>query len=96
VNHGLSSPQQKGEAFLFLSGVRISEAIGLQVKHVDFERNEVVICSVLARGDKGQTNAANRVRKETKTGNIRYLTMTPKLGEMLQARCKQVRESKSW
>lgn len=73
--------------FLFLSGVRISEAIGLQVKHVDFERNEVVICSALARGDKGQTNAANRVRKETKTGNVRHLTMTQRLREMLQARC---------
>jgi integrase len=72
--------------FLFLSGVRISEAIGLQVKHVDFERNEVVICSVLARGDKGHTNAAKRVRKETKTGSIRYLSMTPRLREMLATR----------
>ena len=77
--------------FLFLSGVRISEAIGLQVKHVDFERNEVFICSVLARGDKGQTNAANRVRKETKTGNVRHLTMTPRLKEMLQARCDRLK-----
>lgn len=76
--------------FLFLSGVRISEAIGLQVKHIDFERNELVICSVLARGDKGQTNAAQRVRKETKTGNIRHLTLTPRLREMLEARCQNL------
>lgn len=77
--------------FLFLSGARISEAIGLQAKHVDLERNEVVICSVLARGDKGQTNAAKRVRKETKTGSVRHLTMTPRLKEMLQSRCKHLK-----
>lgn len=77
--------------FLFLSGVRISEAIGLQVKHIDLERNEIIICSVLARGDNGQSNAASRIRKETKTGNTRHLTMTTRLKEMLCSRCHNLK-----
>lgn len=73
---------------LFLTGCRPSEVIGLQRKHIDFDRNEVVICSVLARGDKGETNGAKRVRKETKTGSVRYLTMSARLRGILESRCK--------
>ncbi len=77
--------------FLFLTGVRPSEAIGLQRQHVDFTRNEIVICSVLARGDQGQTASKHRVRKETKTGSIRFLTMTARLTEMLAIRCRDLK-----
>lgn len=77
--------------FLFLTGVRPSEAIGLQAKDVDFNRKEIVICSVLARGDKGQTASRHRVRKETKTGSIRYLSMTDRLFEMLEIRCRNLK-----
>jgi len=77
--------------FLFMTGVRPSEAIGLQRKHVDFTRKEIVICSVLARGDQGQTASKYRVRKETKTGSIRYLTMTARLTEMLENRCSNLK-----
>jgi integrase len=73
--------------FLFLTGCRPAEAIGLQRKHIDLERNEVVICSVLARGDNGETSSNKRVRKETKTGNIRYLTMTDRLRQIMESRC---------
>ncbi|WP_028954393.1 site-specific integrase [Synechocystis sp. PCC 7509] len=72
--------------FLFLTGCRPSEAIGLQRRHINLERNEIVICSVLGRGDRGQTNGAARVRKETKTGSIRYLTMTTRLRKLLDER----------
>ncbi|AFY69167.1 integrase family protein [Thalassoporum mexicanum PCC 7367] len=73
--------------FLFLTGCRPAEAIGLQRKHIDLERNEIVICSVLARGDNGETSSNKRVRKETKTGNIRYLTMTERLRQIMESRC---------
>jgi len=76
--------------FLFCTGARISESLGILKKHIDFERNEILICSALARGDKGQTNPAQRVRKETKTGSIRYLTMTFRLREMLESRCQSL------
>lgn len=76
---------------LFLTGCRPSELIGLQRKHIDFDRNEVVICTVLARGDRGETNGSNRIRKETKTGNIRYLTMTNRLRAILANRYNQLR-----
>lgn len=62
--------------FLFLTGYRPSEAIGLQRKHIDFERGEVVICSVLARSDSGLSNGGARIRKETKTGTWHILPMT--------------------
>ncbi len=38
--------------FLFLTGCRPSEAIGLQRQHINLERNEIIICSVLGRGDR--------------------------------------------
>ncbi|AFY71439.1 integrase family protein [Thalassoporum mexicanum PCC 7367] len=73
--------------FLLLTGCRPSEAIGLQRKHINLDRNEIVVCSVLARGDHGGSSSARRVRKETKTGSIRYLTMTNRLRQIIEARC---------
>jgi len=61
--------------FLFLTGVRISEAIGIRVKDIDLETGEIEISSVLARSDDGLTSAKQRVRKETKTDNTRFLIM---------------------
>jgi len=69
--------------FLFFTGVRLSEAIGLRWDNVDFSRNEVVIRESLSKDRAG--NGYNRIRKETKTGSVRYLTMSPELRELLRA-----------
>jgi len=72
--------------FLFATGVRTSEAIGLRWKHINFDREEIEIYEVLARGDNGETSGSKRVRKGTKTENSRVLPCAGKLKEMLWAR----------
>jgi integrase len=67
--------------FLFLSGCRMSEAIGLQWKHVDFERGEICICESLAQRKDG--NGYERERKSTKTGSIRFLKINAELAKLL-------------
>ncbi|MDZ8138681.1 MAG: site-specific integrase [Nostoc sp. DedQUE04] len=67
--------------FLLATGVRTSEAIGLQWKHIDFTRNEIVIKESLSKDLLG--NGYTRIRKETKTGNIRYLNMSEGLRGLL-------------
>ncbi len=68
--------------FLFLSGCRMSEAIGLQWKHVDFERGEVCICESLAHRKDG--NGYERVRKSTKTGSVRFLKINAELAKLFE------------
>jgi integrase len=60
--------------FIFQMGVRPAEAIGLRVKHLDFNRRVVEIREAMARTMKG-THAAARVRKETKNGKERLLPL---------------------
>jgi integrase len=67
--------------FLILSGCRPSEAIGLQRKHIDFNHNQLVICSSMSRGDNG--SAQKRIRKDTKTHNVRILSLTDRLRSLL-------------
>ncbi|MEG3960132.1 site-specific integrase [Microcoleus sp. herbarium2] len=67
--------------FLFLSGCRMSEAIGLLWKHVDFERGEICICESLSR--KPGTNY-ERVRKSTKTGSVRFLKINSELTKVFE------------
>ncbi|UBF26426.1 site-specific integrase [Kovacikia minuta CCNUW1] len=71
----------------FLLGLRNAELIGLQVKHCDFDRRTVEISSTLAR-TKNCTNAKARVRKSTKTGNIRFLPMSDRLYDILLTQCQ--------
>lgn len=67
--------------FLFLSGCRMSEAIGLQWKHVDSQREEICICESLPLLiGKGY----ERVRKDTKTGSVRFLKTNTQLTELLE------------
>jgi integrase len=68
--------------FLFKTGVRNAEAIGLRVKHIHWEKGLVEISEVLARTFKS-TSAVNRVRKETKNGKIRFIPLTQDLKEVL-------------
>jgi integrase len=68
--------------FLFLSGCRMSEAIGLQWKDIDFQRKEICICESLVRLKGG--NGYERVRKDTKTGTVRVLMINAQLTELLE------------
>lgn len=69
--------------FLFLTGTRLAEAIGLRWEHVDFDRNEIVIRESYPKDV--TKDGYVRIRKETKTGSIRYLTMVDSLRELLES-----------
>lgn len=64
--------------FLFKTGVRPAEAIGLRVGSVVIDRKLIAIKEVLARSV-GGTNDKARVRKETKNGKERVLPLTEDL-----------------
>jgi integrase len=64
--------------FIFKTGVRNAEAIGLRVSSIDLNNKQIHIKEVLARSLKG-TSAALRIRKETKNGKERILPLTPDL-----------------
>jgi integrase len=68
--------------FLFLSGCRMSEAIGLCWKDIDFRRQEICICESLALVIGG--NGHERERKGTKTGSVRVLKANAQLTELLE------------
>ncbi|MBD2079322.1 site-specific integrase [Leptolyngbya sp. FACHB-17] len=59
--------------FLFATGVRISEAIGLRWKDVDLYAGYITIAESLPIKRSG--NGHTRQRKKTKTGSIRLLTL---------------------
>ncbi|MBD2409472.1 site-specific integrase [Nostoc calcicola FACHB-389] len=67
--------------FLIATGVRTSEAIGLLWGHINFHRSEIVIKESLPKDLTG--NGYQRIRKETKTGNIRYLPISEELRSLL-------------
>jgi integrase len=68
--------------FLFSTGVRNAEAVGLRVQHVDVVKNRLQIERALARTIKG-THPKARIDKETKNGKVRYLPLSPELKEVL-------------
>ena len=69
--------------FLFKTGVRNAEAIGLRVSSIDVKKKQIHIKEVLARTLKSGSTE-NRVRKETKNGKERILPLTADLHEVLQ------------
>lgn len=69
--------------FLLATGVRSGEAIGLQWKHINFERGELTIAESLSRDRTG--NGYRKIRKGTKTGSIRVLPMSEPLRSLLLA-----------
>lgn len=79
VKHSYYYPFLK---FIFLTGVRNAEAIGLRVKRVDFNQGHIEISEALARTNKGTCNAA-RISKGTKTGNTRYIPLNEELSNLL-------------
>lgn len=68
--------------FIFLTGVRNAEAIGLRVKHVNFTLGNIEISETFARTRKGSNHAA-RIRKGTKMENVRYLPLDDTLRTLL-------------
>jgi integrase len=68
--------------FLFHTGVRNAEAVGLKVKHINLESYSIEISETLARTPRGSHHAA-RISKSTKTGNVRYLPLTDNLKAVL-------------
>ncbi|MEG4521130.1 MULTISPECIES: site-specific integrase [unclassified Microcoleus] len=68
--------------FLFLSGCRLGEAIGLRWQHIDFTRREICICESLSQRKDG--NGYERVRKCTKTGSVRFLKINAELGKLFE------------
>ncbi len=68
--------------FLFLSGCRMSEAIGLLWKHIDFQRQEICICESLPLLNTGK--GYERARKDTKTGSVRFLKINTELAKLLE------------
>jgi integrase len=69
--------------FLFMTGVRTGEAIGLQWKHITFEHGQIKICESLSVDRSG--NGYQRIRKSTKTGNVRYLPLSKSLIALLRS-----------
>lgn len=74
-------------AFMLQTGVRNGEALGLQVRDVQWETEEIKICRTLARTRKG-THAAARIEKGTKTDNIRYIPINMFLKKLLLPLCQ--------
>ncbi|UKO99384.1 site-specific integrase [Nostoc sp. UHCC 0870] len=74
---------------LFNTGLRTSEAIGLQWKHVDLEKGELHIYESLGRS-KGSSSV--RERKTTKTGKYRIVPINDTVLRMLQERPKKGQE----
>jgi integrase len=68
--------------FIFYTGVRNAEAIGLRVRHVDLSNKRVEISETFARTKKGSNHAA-RVQKGTKTENARWLPLSDDLVGLL-------------
>jgi len=68
--------------FMFKTGVRNAEAIGLRVRDIDFINNQIHIREVLARTIKG-SNASARIRKETKNGKQRIIPLTEDLKSLI-------------
>jgi integrase len=69
--------------FMFMTGVRNAEAIGLQVRKIDFTRKLITIDQTLARTRKG-SYANARIFKSTKTGSSRFLPMDKQLEILLR------------
>ena len=69
--------------FIFKTGVRNAEAIGLRVAHIDLVNSRIKISEVLARSIQG-THASARVRKETKNGKVRYLPLDEDLKAVIE------------
>lgn len=70
--------------FLLLTAVRPGEAIALQWKHVDFDHGLIDVSEAMGRDLEASPYSTRKIRKETKTGDSRYLPLTPALKSLLR------------
>lgn len=68
-------------SFLFQTGARTSEALGLRWGHIDFDGGLITISESLSRDRTG--NGYQKVRKSTKSGSVRQLPMSEPLRALL-------------
>jgi len=68
---------------LFATGMRVSEAIGLQWRHIDLDKGMILVAESLSRSPNGKTSSRHRVRKGTKTGQTGITPMTDGLRSLL-------------
>jgi integrase len=73
--------------FLFLTGCRPSEAIGLQPSAINFNTGLITIDSSLARVRLPKISAYTRERKSCKCGETKVLPIPSQLLDWLQLRC---------
>jgi integrase len=79
---GEYAPHYQGfVTFMFLTGVRTAESIGLTWRQVDFERSTVTISESMPIDMLG--NGYKRTRKGTKTGKVTILNMNDSLRNLL-------------
>ena len=76
--------------FIFTTGVRNAEAIGLRVKHINISGKQARVEEAFARTIRGSNHSA-RIQKPTKTGNTRYI---PIPDELLMVLIKQIEGKK--
>jgi integrase len=69
--------------FLLHTAARPGEVIALQWKHIDFENNLIEISEAMGKDLEASPYATRKIRKETKTGETRYLPISPALKELL-------------
>jgi integrase len=69
--------------FIFKTGVRNAEAIGLRVGSINSKDKQIHIKEVLARSLKS-TSSMQRIRKETKNGKERVLPLSPDLLKIIK------------
>lgn len=72
--------------FLFNTGTRVSEAIGVRNMDVDLKKREIHLYESLGRGEKGSTS--DRQRKPTKTHKYRIIPINDRLFEILKERVR--------
>lgn len=68
--------------FMFYTGARNAEGIGLKVRHINFAGRQLEISEALARTVRGSHHGA-WVQKGTKMDNVRYLPLPDELYDLL-------------
>ena len=74
--------------FVFMTGVRNGEAIGLQAKKIDWVKKFILIDQSFSKQPLKSTNVKHRILKPTKTGRSRNLPLTQELAVILEPLCK--------
>ena len=71
--------------FLFITGCRLGEGIGLTWNCVDLEAKVVTIKQALGKDLASNPNSSRKILKPTKTGRVRHLPINPDLMRVLSS-----------